>query len=244
MTTPATPSAPQTPGDNRKYVAVDENYVALTFEDHLRIFWKKNGKSIMALVVVVLLGILGKGLWDYSQAQKELEIGRAYAAATTAAQLKAFASSHSGHALAGIARLQVADEDYAAGRSTEAIYGYEDAASALKTGPLASRARLGLAMAKIQGGKSAEGEAALKQLLSDNTEAKATRVEAGYQLASLAQVAGRADDVKKYSDQIMAIDPTSSWLQRALLLRASLPAATPAAAGSGAPAVKFPATGK
>jgi len=245
MTTPATPSAPKSSGDKRNYVAVDENYVALTFEDRLRIFWKKNGKSVVGLVVVVLLAILAKGAWDYSLAQKEVEIGRDYAAATTSAQLKAFASAHPGHTLAGIARLQLADEDYAAGRSTEAIYGYEDAVSALKTGPLASRARLGLAMAKIQGGKAAEGEASLKQLLADTTEAKATRVEAAYQLASLANVAGRADDVKKYSDQVMAIDPASPWLQRALMLRANLPVAAPAPASKGAtPAVIFPSTGK
>jgi hypothetical protein len=243
MTTPATPSAPKSSGDNR-HVAVDENYVALTFEDRLRIFWKKNGRSVVALVVVVLLAILGKGVWEYSQEQKELEIGRVFAAATTSVQLKTFASAHPGHALAGVARLQVADEDYAAGRSTEAIYGYEDAATALKTGPLASRARLGQAMAKIQGGKSAEGEAALKQLLADTTEAKSSRVEAAYQLASLASVAGRADDVKKFTEQVTAIDPTSPWMQRALMLRMSLPA-TPAAAPSAAvPAVKLPSLSK
>ena len=240
-----TPSAPKSPGDSRNVVAVDETNVALTFEDRLRIFWQKNGKSVVALVVLVLLGILGKGLWDYSQAQKELEIGRAFAAATTSAQLKAFASAHAGHQLAGVARLQVADEDYAAGRSTEAIYGYEDAASALKTGGLASRARLGLAMAKIQGGKAAEGEAALKVLLNDVTESKAARIEAGYQLASLGSVAGRADDVKKFSAQIMAIDPSSPWFQRAMMLQANLPvAAAPAAPAAGVPAVKLPSMGK
>ena len=61
MTTPATPSAPKSAGDDRNLVAVDEHYVALTFEDRLRIFWQKNGKSVIALVVIVLLAILAKG---------------------------------------------------------------------------------------------------------------------------------------------------------------------------------------
>ncbi len=242
MTKPTAPSAPKSAGDDRNLVAVDENYVALTFEDRLRIFWKKNGKSVLALVVLVLLAIVAKGAWDYRAAQKEVELQQDYAAATTPAQLKTFAAAHPGHVLAGIARLRLADEDYAAGKSTEAIYGYEDAIPALQTGPLASRARLGLAMAKLQGGKTAEGEAALKQLASDATETKGVRVEANYQLASLASVAGRSDDVKKYSDQVMAIDPTSPWLQRTLLLRASQPLA--AAPVSTTPAVKFPAPGK
>jgi predicted negative regulator of RcsB-dependent stress response len=242
MTTPATPSAPKSAGDDRNLVAVDENYVALTFEDRLRIYWKKNGKSMLALVVLVLLAILAKGFWDYRAGQKELELQRDYTAATTPEQLKAFASAHSGHVLSGVARLRLADGDYAAGKSTEAISGYADALAALKTGPLASRAKLGLAMAQLQGGKAAEGEAGLKQLASDATETKATRVEAAYQLASLASVAGKSDDVKKYSDQVMQIDPTSPWLQRALMLRMSQPMT--AAPTSATPAVKFPATGK
>jgi predicted negative regulator of RcsB-dependent stress response len=242
MTTPTTPSAPKSAGDDRNLVAVDENYVALTLEDRLRIFWQKNGKSVIALVVVVVLAILAKGAWDYRSAQKEVELGREFSAATTPAQLKAFANAHPGHVLAGVARLQLADADYAAGNSTEAIYGYEDAASALKSTPLASRAKLGLAMAQLQGGKAAEGEAGLKQLAGDATETKAIRVEAAYQLASLASVAGRSDDVRTYSAQVIAIDPTSPWLQRVLMLRASQPAA-PAPVGV-TPAVKFPATGK
>ncbi len=242
MTTPTTPSAPKSAGSDRNLVAVDEHYVALTLEDRLRIFWQKNGKSVVALVVILLLAILAKGAWDYRAAQKEVELQQDYSAAATPVQLKAFAAAHPGHVLAGVARLRLADDDYAAGKSTEAVYGYEDALSTLKTGPLASRARLGLAMAKLQDGKAAEGEAGLKQLASDETEPKAIRVEAAYQLASLASVAGKSDDVRKYSDQVMSIDPTSPWLQRALMLRATQPvAATPAGA---VPAVKFPAPGK
>lgn len=242
MTKPATPSASKPARDDRNLVAVDENYVALTFEDRLRIFWQKNGKTVTALIVVVLLAILAKGGWDYLAAQKEQELGREYATASTPEQLKAFAAAHADHLLAGIARLRLADGDYAAGRSSEAIYGYEDAIRAIKSGPLASRARLGLAMAKVQSGKTSEGEAALKQLASDASEAKSTRVEAAYQLASLANSAGKPDDVRKYSDQVTQIDPASPWLQRVLMLRASLPAApAPADATSG---VKFPVPGK
>jgi len=239
MTKPATPSASST---DRNVVAVDEHTIALTLEDRLRIYWQRNGKSVIALVVLVVIAIVAKGAWDYRAAQREQEIERDYAAASTPEQLKAFAGAHAGHVLTGITRLRLADADYAAGKSTEAVYGYEDAIATIKSGPLVSRARLGLAMAKVQSGKTAEGEAALKQLATDANEPKGTRVEAAYQLASLANVAGRADDVKKYSDLVMQIDPASPWLQRALMLRASLaPAPTPAGA---VPEVKFPATGK
>ena len=242
MTKPDTPSAPSSAGTGRNVVAVDEHTIALTLEDRLRIYWQRNGKSVIALVGLIVIAILAKGAWDYRAAQREQEIEREYAAASTPEQLKAFAGAHVGHMLTGITRLRLADADYAAGKSTEAVYGYEDAIATIKSGPLVSRARLGLAMAKVQSGKTADGEAALKQLATDANEPKGTRVEAAYQLASLANVAGRADDVKKYSDLVMQIDPTSPWLQRALMLRASLaPAPTPAGA---VPEVKFPATGK
>jgi hypothetical protein len=243
MTKPAAPSAPKSSGDDRNLVAVDENYVALTFEDRLRIFWQKNGRTVVAFVVVVLLAILARGGWDYLAAQKEQALEREYAAAGTSDQLKAFAAAHAGHELAGIAQLRLADEAYAAGKSADAISGYEATVAVIKTGPLASRARLGLAMAKIQSGKTAEGEATLKQLASDATEAKGIRVEAAYQLASLAAVAGKANDARKYSDQIMQVDPASPWLQRAMMLRASLAPAETAPTGT-APAVKLPGSGK
>lgn len=242
MTKPDTPSATPSAGSDRNVVAVDEHTIGLTMEDRLRIYWQRNGKSVLALVVLIVIAIVAKGAWDYRAAQREQEIEREYAAASTPEQLKAFAGAHAGHVLTGITRLRLADADYAAGKSTEAVYGYEDAIATIKTGPLVSRARLGLAMANVQSGKAAEGEAGLKQLATDANEPKGTRVEAAYHLASLANVAGRADDVKKYSDLLMQIDPTSPWLQRALMLRASLvPAVAPTAA---APQVKFPAPGK
>ena len=243
MTTPATPSAPKSSGDDRNFVAVDETYTVLTFEDRLRIFWQKNGKSVITLLIVILVGIVAKGGWEYLQAQKEQDLQREYAAAGTPEKLKAFAAAHAGHSLAGIARLRLADDAYAAGQSADAISGYEEALAALKTGPLASRAKLGLAMAKLQAGKTADGEAALKQLAADTAEGKGVRVEANYHLASLASTAGKADDVKKYSEQILQLDPNSPWTQRVFMLRASLPAAESAPMGI-TPAVTLPGLGK
>ena len=243
MTTPATPSAPKPAGDHRNLVAVDEHYVALTMEDRLHIFWQKNSGSVTALLVVVLLGILAKGIWEYMAAQKEQDLQRDYAAALTSEKLRAFAGAHPDHVLAGIARLRLADEAYAAGKSADAMASYEQAIPIL-TGPLASRAKLGVAMAKIQSGRTADGEAALKQLAADANEPKATRAEANYQLASLAGSAGRAADVKKYTDQVMQLYPTSQvWIQRVVMLQASTTAAEPAADGV-TPAVKLPAPGK
>lgn len=232
MSTPATPSNPNPAGpagDDRNLVAVDAT-TALSFEEKLQVFWQKYRGAVVALCVVVLIGILAKGGWDYLQRQKEAEVRKAYAAATNTDQLKAFSAANAEHPLAGVAQVRLADEAYGAGKSADAIAAYEKAISILKDGPLAARAKLGRALAKVQAGKAAEATTELKQLADDANQFKAIRTEAAYHLTSLAVEAGNAADAQKYSDQLMQIDPTSPWTQRGLSLRASLP--TPAAAGA------------
>lgn len=225
-----TPSSTPPAGDDRNLVAVDEKYVAITFEDRLQQFWKKNRSLVVGLCTAVVIVILAKGAWDYMARQKELEIEKAYATAGTTEQLKAFAAAHADHSLAGISHLRIADDAYAAGKSADALAGYEKAAAVLKDSPLAARAQMGKALAKIQSGKTGEGAADLKQLAADSNQFKAVRSEAAYHLASLAADAGDGAEVQKLSDQLMQIDPSSPWTQRGLMLRASMPVAKAAAA--------------
>lgn len=233
MTTPATPSSPKPAGDDRNLVAIDAT-TAVTFEEKLTLFWQKNGTAVLVLCGLVLAGILAKGAWDYLAAQKELDVEKDFAAATTPAALKTFASTHADHPLGGIAQLQLADDAYAAGRAAEALAGYEQALAQIKDGPLASRAKLGRALTKVQTGKAPESIAELKQLAGDANEFKGVRTEAAYQLTSLAAEAGNAADVQKFADQLVAIDGSSPWAQRAMALRAALPVPTAPAAPAAA----------
>src|SRR5262249_17747408 len=152
--------------DDRNLVAVDAT-TATTFEEKVQVFWKNNGTAVLTLCGLVIAGLIAKGGWDYMAREKEAGIGRDYAAATTPDQLKAFAASHAGHSLAGIALLRVADEAYGASKFADAVAAYDKALGELKDGPLAARAKLGRAVAKIGAGKSAEGTAELKQLSGD-----------------------------------------------------------------------------
>jgi hypothetical protein len=243
----ATPPSNSKPaGDDRNLVPVNET-TAVTFDEKLNVFWRRNRTGIAAAVVIVLIAILAKGGWDYHVAQQEGDVEKDYVAATTPEQLKAFAAAHPGHTLAAIAELRVADDAYAAGKAADALSGYEKAIGVLKSGPLAARAQLGRALAKVQAGKAAEGTSELKQLANDTTQFKAIRAEAAYQLASLAADANNSADVQKYSDLVMQVDPSSPWASRAMSLRASLPApaapavTTPAATGGSAKVeVKLP----
>jgi hypothetical protein len=241
MPTPAS-SSPTPAGDNRNVAPADSTTAGLSFEERAQLFWEKNKTLVFVVLLVFLVAVAANGGWEYFSAQKEREIGRAYAAATTPAALKAFVAAHPNHSLAAVAQVQIADDAYAAARYPEAITAYEQAAAALKTGPIASRARLGAAMAKLLGGRAAEGETALKAIANDANEIKAFRAEAAAHLASHAAANGNAADVKTYSDLLMQIDPASPWTQRTLQLRARMPAETAASTSSDsdAPTLKLP----
>jgi hypothetical protein len=207
----------------------------LTFEDKLQHFWQQNRMIVLGLCALVLIAILAKGGWERYQAGRERDVEAAYAAATTTEQLRSFIAAHPDHELAGVAELRIADEAYAAGKSADAVAGYDKAVATLKTGPLATRAQLGRALAKIQSGNATDGANELKQIANDSAQLKTARAEAAYHLASLAAESNNAADVQKYADQLEQIDPASTWARRAMMLRATLPvpaAPAPAAATS------------
>ncbi len=244
----STPEPTPAPADSTPAVTPDKYAFD---ETTLHRLWRQYGQLLMLVCAAVLLAILAKGGWDFYAAQKEESVRKAYAAATTSDKLKAFAEAHSGHVLVGIARLRLADEAYAAGKGAEAVAAYEAAVPALQDSVLAARARLGVAMARIQAGRAADGETALRELAGQADLAKATRAEAGYHLATLAYAGGRTDDVLKYCDQVMEIDAGSAWAQRAQMLRLQAtvastqgrtlpaPAQLPAAPATAEPAIKL-----
>jgi predicted negative regulator of RcsB-dependent stress response len=223
MTMTATPSDSQSAGENRDTTGAEQGVIILTFEDKLKLFWRRHSGLVIAFCVVVLLAIIGVGVWENLARKKDREIQNAYTAVTTPEGLKTFAESHGSHPLAGIAYLRLADDAFAAGKITDALATYEKAANTLTAEPFASRVKLGLAVSKVADGKTAEGTAGLKQLADDANQFKGIRAEAAYHLTSIAAEAGVAAEVQKYSELLMQIDPTSSWTQRAFALRASLP---------------------
>jgi hypothetical protein len=229
MSTPATSSKPTPAGDDRNLVAVDAT-TAVSFEDKLRLYWEKNSKAVIILCIGIVVLIVGKGGWEYLERQKEIEVGKAYAAATTPEQLKAFIAEHSGHTLAAVAHIRTADDAYKAGKAADAVTSYEKALTVLKDGPLAARAKMGLALSHLQSGKAADATKELAQLAADEKQFKAVRAEATYHLTSLAVDAGKADEAQKHVEQLMKIDVSSPWTQRAMALRATLPAAPAAEA--------------
>ena len=251
MSTPTTPTSPAPAGDDRNAAPVETAPSVPSFEDKLREFWDGNRTAIFGLCVVILLVITGKGLWEFYQVRRENSIAADYAKATTNDQLKAFVASNEGHVLGGVGNLRLADEAYSAAKFTEAASLYERALESLKTGPLALRARVGVAVSKLLAGDRAAGESALKALGADLTLPAAIRAEATYHLASLAAEAKDSATLQTLIEQLNAIAPESLWAQRASILRATQGLTAPSVAAPSAPVsggpeatVTFPTKGK
>ncbi len=222
MPTPPSPTNPKLPAAPSQQPGA-ENAAHSPIDEQLHGFWKKNGQALIVLCGLVLLFYIGRAGWDYFATQKEEGTRKEFAEATTPEKLQAFAVAHPDHVLGGVAQLMVADADSKAGRMTAAISDYNRASDLLKTGPLAARARMGLAMAKIQSGDRTGGEASLHQLADDARQYQAIRAEALYQLASLAASANRGDEVQRLAAQLLQIDPNSPWAQQAFALEAEVP---------------------
>jgi hypothetical protein len=226
MTTPATPS------DAKK------TEMPTLREEHLTQFWARYGSSIYFVCGAIAFAILAKGGWEYLNAQKELGIQREYAQCVTTDSFRSFAANHPGHPLTGAAEITIADNAYNAGKYAEALGAYTSAIADLPAGPIQARARMGQAMSQALTGKAADAEANLRKLMNDAGLLKTTRCEAGYHLAVLALDSGRGAEVQGLAEQLLRIDPTSPFAERAFSLRpaAPEPLAVPAAHALAVPA--------
>lgn len=190
----------------------------------LHSFWEKNRSLLIGACVVALLVIIGREGWQYVAASSEAKVREQYARiADRPEQLAAFASANSGHALAGVAYLQLADTKYGAADYKSAAENYKKAADVIKEPLLLGRAKLGEAISVLKSGDQARAETALKALLADTTLLNEVRAESAYHLASLADSAGNTAEVGRLVGEINKIDATGIWAQRGSMLLAPKP---------------------
>jgi len=204
--------------------------VAPDFAAEVHAFWEKNRVFVLILCAAVLLAIVGFEGMRFLNSKRDENAREAFAkAAGSPDRLANFANEYSGHTLASVALLQIADAKYAAGDYASALTGYQKAVQLLTNSLLNARARLGAAVSRIGTGDQAGAQADLKALGADSAADKNIRAEATYHLATLANEAGRLDEVRQLLDEVSKLDAMGIWAQRAMQLRASLtPEATPA----------------
>lgn len=190
------------------------------FELAVQEFWQKNRTLILAVVVLGLLAIVGREGWHYLAAQREEGVRADYAkAGDRPEQLLSFAAANSGHELAGVAYLRVADAKYTAGDFRAALDNYTKAVAALKVPAVLGRARLGAALSQLNLGDKSAGEAALKAIAADTTLLKPARAEANYHLAAIAYEAGNQAEISRLVIEINKLDSAGIWIERAAALQ-------------------------
>ena len=181
-----------------------------TSDEKLKAFWLNNEKNVYIACTIVIVIVAIFWFWRTMRTSAEGNVGVAFAAANTPEKLRAFMNDNTGHTLAAAAALRLADNAYQNKNFAEAASYYEKAAVD-KTAIFAPRALLGIAMSRIMGGQTADGEKRLNQILNDAGLPAAVRGEAGYHLGRIAQTAGRIDDAAKFYEKVLAISPNSPW---------------------------------
>ena len=163
------PSANQTP---HTAAASDAPAAEPGFEVLAHAFCVKNRNLIYTGFAVILLALIGRAGWQYFTAAHELSVQEDYAkAADQPDRLAAFAEANSGHALAGVAYLQLADLRYAAADYTQAVTLYNKAAGNLKNEALLGRARLGAGVVGTGAGLWIEAEPVAEEPASEEAKA-------------------------------------------------------------------------
>ena len=212
------PSPAETPAKDQT-----DTIAAPDFATEVQNFWEKNRTLVLILCVAVLLAIIGYEGMRYFNRMRDQSAQEAYAkAAGSPDRLAGFAAEYSNHALASAALLQVADAKYTAGDYSAAMSGYQKATALLINPALKARARLGAAISRLGTGDQTGAQTDLKALSTDTSVDKNIRAEAAYHLATLANEAGRSDEVRQSLDEVAKLDANGIWAQRALQLRATL----------------------
>ena len=229
------PAHPTAPGAR----PADAPAVEPGFEVALLAIWERQRNTIFLVLAAMLLAILAWQGWQYVAFRHEQTVREEFAkTGSRADRLAAFAEANPGHILAGVAYLQLADQNFSAADYKQAAATYQKAAVVLKSDALLGRARLGAAISLLNSGDQAAGEAALKAVGADESLGKGVRAEATYHLASIACQAGRNDELAKLVAEVAKIDAAGSWSRRATMLLANIPVGE-RPADKTAPAIKF-----
>ena len=173
-------------------------------DEKLRTAWERYGRLIYALIAIVALAIIAKERQLSCCMEQEGTCSKkGLCGCDDARRLPAVCGGAQGAPWRRrSSSFKFADESYLDWKFAEAVSGYTKAVADLPAGPFQDRAKLGLAMSQVRDGKSADGEAALRLILNDESQLKTIRCEAGYDLADIAASTGRLDEVQKLAERL------------------------------------------
>lgn len=152
-------------------------------EERFNEFWRQNGTSIFVGIAAAAVVVLGVQTWRYIHQRIEIRTEAAFSNANTNEKLIAFAQDYPKHQLAGVAYMQLANDEYARGQFKQAASHYVMAREKLAGTPFGERATLGAAVSELIDGDAKNGLADLRAILDNPDMLEVTRAEAGFNLA-------------------------------------------------------------
>ena len=211
--------SPENTVDDRNLVATEESTIEVTLEERVMEFWQNN-KGMVLFGIVAVIAVLG-GI-EVSKVMRQQEIQAMQEVYTSNEdELMAFADQYSDEPLAGVAYLLEADKQYVAEDYVAAAANYSKAAKALKEGPVAARASIGLGVCHIKSGNEL-GVQVLTGLMEDANQLGVIRSEAAYHLAFNALGKDQFAAAREYLNVLQGIDFQGVWSMKAMSLETLL----------------------
>lgn len=183
-------------------------------DDKIHEFWQKNKNSIYASVILALSIVIAfQGLRVYRDYAED-RVQEAYAAALTMEDRRQFIQDNEGHRLAGMAALQVANEDFRGENYESAARYYEVALLALRGTDAGDRARLGKAGAIVFLQSPQEAQSVFEEIAYDERAASDVRAQAFYQIAMIKLSEGVTDGIEEITRRLEELPGGEPWIDR------------------------------
>ncbi|WP_309384529.1 tetratricopeptide repeat protein [Cerasicoccus frondis] len=209
-------------GDDRNIVEIDDAFAEADLEDRAWLYWQNNKGTIIAAIVIAILGVVGVNTWKMMQANQVTSLQEEYSQAVgDAEKLQAFGAANGEAKLGGIALLKAADDKYAAGDYDSAIGLYQQSLTPLKETIIVGRARLGVGMSQIKAGQADAGKNTLSAIIESSNILAAIRAEAALEVAQLELAAGNRDAAQKLLQKVSDMENVTYWKSMAQSLMRS-----------------------
>lgn len=208
----AAPQQLKAEGDDRNIVEIDDAFAEADLEDRAWLYWQNNKGTIIAAIVIAILGVVGVNTWKLMQENQTAALQEEYSQSLgDAEKLQSFGAANSDTTLGGIALLKTADDKYAAGDYQAAIGFYQQSLTPLKDTIIVGRASLGQGMAQIKAGQIDAGKVTLTKLIESTSVLTAIRAEAALEVAQLELAAGNRDAAKALLERVTQMEDVTFW---------------------------------
>ncbi len=204
-------------------------------------FWDRYRQIILLAGGVILLGLVGFGIYEFTQSQRVTAAGVALAGATTEADYRQVIDQYPGTIAAGNAYLYLASALREERKYDDALRTLDEFMAKYPAHPLVAAADLSYGETLEEQGKKDDAIAKYEEVAAKYPDSFSAPL-AIIAEANIDKAQGKTEDARRLYENLMAQFPDSAFAQQAMaemhLLRPAPGAATPAASPEGLPGLQ------